>query len=87
MAVLTTLVGLLELKHLQMEGEDGTGSLESDIQLMEVHLTTSDALPALVCSLHSACMVSCMVSCPHAVKPAALLCRESVGCMHYMLPD
>ena len=36
MAVLTTLVGLLELKHLQMEGEDGTGSLESDIRLMEV---------------------------------------------------
>lgn len=36
MAVLTTLVGLLELKHLHMEGEDGTGSLESDIQLMEV---------------------------------------------------
>ena len=55
MAVLTTLVGLLELKHLQMEGEDGTGSLEADIQLMEVHSTTIDALPALVCSLHSAC--------------------------------
>ena len=36
MAVLTTLVGLLQLKHLQIEGEDGTGSLESDIQLMEV---------------------------------------------------
>ena len=36
MAVLTTLVGLLELKHLQMEGEDGTRSLESDIQLIEV---------------------------------------------------
>ena len=36
MAVLTTLVGLLEMKHQQMEGEDGTGSLESDIQLMEV---------------------------------------------------
>lgn len=36
MAVLTTLVGLLELKYLQLEGEDGTGSLESDIELMEV---------------------------------------------------
>lgn len=36
MAVLTTLVGLLELNHLQLEGEDGTGSLESDIELMEV---------------------------------------------------
>lgn len=37
MAVLTTLVGLLQLKHTQMEdNEDGTGSLESDIQLMDV---------------------------------------------------
>lgn len=36
MAVLTTLVGLLQLKHTQMEdNEDGTGSLESDIQLMD----------------------------------------------------
>ena len=52
MAVLTTLVGLLELKHLQMEGEDGTGSLESDIQLMEVLSTTSQAS---FCFLRSAC--------------------------------
>lgn len=41
MAVLTTLVGLLELKHLQMEGEDGTGSLESDIELIEVGCDSS----------------------------------------------
>ena len=52
MAVLTTLVGLLELKHLEMEGENGTGSLESDIQLMEVLSTTTQAP---VCFLHSAC--------------------------------
>ena len=51
MAVLTTLVGLLELKHLQMEGEDGTGSLESDIQLMEVMSTTSNALPVPISCL------------------------------------
>ena len=44
MAVLTTLVGLLELKHLQMEGEDGTGSLESDIQLMEVSCSATPLL-------------------------------------------
>ena len=44
LAVLTTLVGLLELKHLQMEGEDGTGPLEADLRLMEVrHLTLWDA--------------------------------------------
>ena len=63
MAVLTTLVGLLELKHLQMEGEDGTGSLESDIQLMEVLSTTSDALPAFAYFLRSACcrMVSLLL--------------------------
>ena len=36
MAVLTTLVGLLELKYLQLEGKGGTGTLESDIELMEV---------------------------------------------------
>ncbi|KAL3140376.1 hypothetical protein ABBQ38_004637 [Trebouxia sp. C0009 RCD-2024] len=42
MAVLTTLVGLLELKHLQMEGEDGTGSLESDIQLIEAEQDDAD---------------------------------------------
>jgi hypothetical protein len=36
MAVLTTLVGLLELKHLQLEGESGTGSLEADMKLIEV---------------------------------------------------
>ncbi|KAA6422499.1 MAG: hypothetical protein FRX49_07674 [Trebouxia sp. A1-2] len=35
MAVLTTLVGLLELKHLQLEGESGTGSLEADMKLIE----------------------------------------------------
>lgn len=46
MAVLTTLVGLLELKHLQMEGEDGTGSLESDIQLIEVGYANADILTA-----------------------------------------
>lgn len=49
MAVLTTLVGLLELKHLQMEGEDGTGSLESDIQLIEVGYTSPDLLRAPAC--------------------------------------
>lgn len=48
MAVLTTLVGLLELKHMQMEGDDGTGSLESDIQLMEVLSTACEALTAPV---------------------------------------
>ena len=36
LAVLTTLEGLLRLKHLQMEGEDGTGTLESDSSIMEV---------------------------------------------------
>ena len=36
MAVLTTLVGLLDLKHLQLEGESGTGSLEADMKLIEV---------------------------------------------------
>jgi len=36
MAVLTTLAGLLELKHLQLEGESGTGSLEADMKLIEV---------------------------------------------------
>lgn len=36
MAVLTTLVGLLELKHLQLEGESGSGSLEADMKLIEV---------------------------------------------------
>lgn len=36
MAVLTTLVGLLELKHLKLEGESGTGSLEADMKLIEV---------------------------------------------------
>lgn len=41
MAVLTTLVGLLELKHLRMEREDGTGSLESDIELIEVGCDSS----------------------------------------------
>lgn len=36
MAVLTTLVGLLELKHMQQEGESGTGSLEADMRLIQV---------------------------------------------------
>ena len=38
LAVLTTLVGLLQLKHEQMEGPDGTGTLEYDSKLMEVSL-------------------------------------------------
>jgi hypothetical protein len=34
MAVLTTFARLLELKMVEMEGEGGTGSLESDLQQM-----------------------------------------------------
>lgn len=36
MAALTTLVRLLEMKVVEMEGEDGTGTLEEDIKLLEV---------------------------------------------------
>ena len=36
LACLTTLRRLLELKLLEMEGPEGTGSLELDIQLLQV---------------------------------------------------
>jgi hypothetical protein len=39
MAILTTFARLLELKMLQMEGDKGTGPLETDLQL----LATADA--------------------------------------------
>ncbi|WIA21903.1 hypothetical protein OEZ85_004272 [Tetradesmus obliquus] len=35
MAVLTTFVRLLELKLIQMEGEEGTGPLEDDLRLLQ----------------------------------------------------
>ena len=38
MAVLTTLVGLLVMKHEDLEGEDGTGSLEEDMEILEVNV-------------------------------------------------
>ena len=44
MAVLTTLVGLLELKHMQQEGESGTGSLEADMKLIEVTSPLCDSV-------------------------------------------
>ena len=39
MAVLTTLVGLLVMKHEDLEGDNGTGSLEDDMELLEVSHT------------------------------------------------
>lgn len=44
MAVLTTLVGLLLIKHEDMEGDGGTGSLEDDIEIMEVCLPSHAVL-------------------------------------------
>lgn len=38
MAVLTTLAGLLVMKHEDLEGEDGTGSLEEDMEILEVNV-------------------------------------------------
>lgn len=35
LAVMTTLVRLLEVKLAELEGEGGTGSLEDDVQLLE----------------------------------------------------
>ncbi len=35
LAVMTTLVRLLEMKLAELEGEGGTGSLEDDVQLLE----------------------------------------------------
>ena len=36
MAILSTLAKILEYKIISMEGEEGTGTLEADIQLLEV---------------------------------------------------
>lgn len=36
MAVLTTLVGLLMKTHDELEGDEGTGSLEDDMKILEV---------------------------------------------------
>ena len=50
LAQLTTLRRLLELKVVEMEGEDGTGSLEDDIRLLEVRCRSSQALLRLLAS-------------------------------------
>ena len=51
MAVLTTLVRLLELKVEEMEGPSGTGPLEADIALLD-HDAAGTKLPSTV-QLHN----------------------------------
>ncbi len=46
MAALTTLTRLLEAKAVQMEGDDGTGPLETDIALLQARKAA--LLPELV---------------------------------------
>ena len=47
MAVLTTLVGLLVMKHEDLEGEGGTGSLEEDMEILEVSVLAWAAIETL----------------------------------------
>ena len=55
MAVLTTLVGLLLIKHEDMEGDGGTGSLEDDVQILEVSSTSTRPVWVCVQSLEPGC--------------------------------
>lgn len=48
LAVMTTLVRLLEVKLAELEGEGGTGSLEDDVQLLEGPLSS----PGILINLH-----------------------------------
>lgn len=46
LAVMTTLVRLLEVKLVELEGPEGTGLLEEDVRLLEGPLSTSGKLQA-----------------------------------------
>lgn len=47
MAVLTTLVRILEVKWREMEGPHGTGTLEEDVRLLQVPTFSFGEIPAL----------------------------------------
>ena len=57
MAVLTTLVRLLELKVEEMEGPNGTGPLEADIALLEDDAAGAKLPSTVQLHLFSACHV------------------------------
>ena len=44
LAVMTTLVRLLEVKLVELEGPEGTGPLEEDVSLLEAHLSAGGKL-------------------------------------------
>ena len=84
LAVLTTLEGLLRLKHLQMEGEDGTGTLESDSIIMEVSQQSKSGTAVLCVDLEyvfqSAVMQRSLTNCISCGK-----CMSSAVCAHVVL--
>ncbi len=47
LAVVTTLVRLLEVKLVELEGPEGTGPLEEDVSLLEAHLSAAGKLENL----------------------------------------
>ena len=79
LAVLTSLVRLLEVKSAAMEGEEGTGSLESDITILEVRVRPllvwawSRVLPCMMTLEYQNCMLCSSSDWGQGVYQAAVL--------------
>lgn len=73
LAILSTLMRLLEVQVMRLEGEEGTGTLEQDLQLLSRSVWRGISL--LLCAL--SCVTSCQTNRREMMRYDMHCCTES----------